>query len=96
MCVFLKPGHSSPLIQLNVRGSLAGLTMMLSTEQPHSWSSSSSSSSSFFNTYLFLGEGRWGIGRQRGTEDLKQALCSQADSSEPDVGLELTNHEIMT
>ena len=37
-----------------------------------------------------------GEGQGRRTEDLKQALCSQADSSQPDAGLKLTNHEIMT
>ena len=42
------------------------------------------------------GEHKLGRGRERGTEDLKWALCRQADSSEPDVGLELTNCEIMT
>ena len=31
-----------------------------------------------------------------GTEDGNRALCSHADSSEPDVGLKLTNSEIMT
>ena len=31
-----------------------------------------------------------------GAEDLKQALDSQADSSKPDVGLKLTNLELMT
>ena len=38
------------------------------------------------------GEGQ----REWGTADLKQALCGQADRSEPDVGLELTSCEIMT
>ena len=43
------------------------------------------------NMYLFLGEAERG-----GTEELKWALCSQANSSKPDAGLELTNCEIMT
>ena len=43
----------------------------------------------FFNVYLFLGE-RVGSG---GTENPKQV---HAVSSEPHVGLKLTNHEIMS
>ena len=50
----------------------------------------------FLNIYLFLGECKQGRGRERGTGDLKQALCWQADSSEPEVGLELMNYEIIT
>ena len=46
--------------------------------------------------YLCLGEREQGRGKDRGTEELKQSLSSQADSSEPDVGLELTNPEVMT
>ena len=45
----------------------------------------------FFNICLFLGECKQRRGRQRGTEDLRQALCWQADSNKPHVGLELMN-----
>ena len=37
-----------------------------------------------------------GRGGERGTEDRKWALHGQADSGKPDVGLEVTNGEIMT
>ena len=50
----------------------------------------------FFSFLLFLGEHKWGRRRERGTEDPKQALHWQAHSSGPDVGLKLTNCEIMT
>ena len=36
----------------------------------------------------------WGKGRERGRLRIQRGLCT--DSSEPDVGLELTNLEIMT
>ena len=41
-----------------------------------------------FNAYLLI---KWGRGREKGTEDPKQALCLQ-----PDVGLEVANREIVT
>ena len=39
-----------------------------------------------------MGEGQ----REREPEDLKQAPGSELSSTEPDVGLELTNYRIMT
>ena len=48
----------------------------------------------FFNIYLFGGECKQGRGRENGTEDLKQKLCSE--SSELDAGLELRNYDITT
>ena len=39
-------------------------------------------------------EHKWRRGRQRGGQRIQSRLC--ADSSEPDVGLKLTNREIMT
>ena len=50
----------------------------------------------FFNIYLFLGEHKSRGCRERGTEDPKWALHWQADSSGSNVGLECTNHKIMT
>ena len=50
----------------------------------------------FFNVYLFLRERQPGRGRERGEEDSKWARHWQADSSEPNVGLKLTNCQIMT
>ena len=50
----------------------------------------------FFLKAFYFGEREheWGEGeRERGTEDLEQ-LC--ADSREPNAGLKLKNHEIMT
>ena len=41
--------------------------------------------------FVFLGEHKQGRGREKGIGDLKWA-----DSSEPDVGFELPNREIMT
>ena len=35
-----------------------------------------------------------GMGRERGRQRIPSRLC--ADSKEPNTGLELTNHEIMT
>ena len=53
----------------------------------------------FFNVYLFLRqrdtEHEWGRGRKRGRQNLKQTRL-RAVSTEPDMGLELMNHEIMT
>ena len=52
-----------------------------------------------FNIYLFLRD-RAQVGkgqRERGTQNLKQALDSKLTvSTEPNAGLELTNHEIIT
>ena len=59
---------------------------------------------SIFNVYSFLREregerqdvnGR-GAERERETQNPKQALGSEAVSTEPDARLELVNHEIMT
>ena len=47
----------------------------------------------FFNVNLFLIECMQGRGRKRGTEDPSGL---RVGSNEPDVGLKLTNHEIMT
>ena len=48
----------------------------------------------FFNVYLFLREREtkceWGRGRERGRHNAKQAQV------EPDVGLKLMNHKIVT
>ena len=48
----------------------------------------------FKNMYLFLGGCKLEKGRERGTEGIGSGLG--ADSSEPDVGPELTDQEIMT
>ena len=49
----------------------------------------------FFYVYLFLREGaRAGEVQREGGQKVQSGLC--ADSREPDVGLELMNHEIMT
>ena len=49
----------------------------------------------FFNVYLFLRERAWaGEGQRKRGQRIQSRLC--ADSSEPNVGLELTNCEIMT
>ena len=50
----------------------------------------------FFNIYLFLREHKRGKGTERRTEDPKWALCGPSDSREPNVGLKLTNRDIMT
>ena len=55
----------------------------------------------FFNVYLFLRqretECKRGRGREReGDTESETASRLQADSTEPDVGLEHTNREIMT
>ena len=50
----------------------------------------------FFNIYFFFGRVQAGQGQREGADDLKQSLCWQADSSEPDVGFEPMNREIMT
>ena len=50
----------------------------------------------FVNIYVFWGEHKQGRGNERETEDPKCALHWQADNGEPNVGLKLTNHEIMT
>ena len=41
-------------------------------------------------------EHEWGRRRERETQKLKQAPGSELFSTEPDVGLELTDREIMT
>ena len=51
--------------------------------------------SNFFIIYLFLRDRETEHERERGREKKMQNL-KQADSSEPDVGLELTNREFMT
>ena len=48
----------------------------------------------FFNVDLFLRQRRRGVGAKRGGQKIQSGLCT--DSSKPDMGLELTNHEIMT
>ena len=48
----------------------------------------------FFLTFIFDGEHELGRGRERAGERTPSGL--HADSSEPDAGLKLTNHEIMT
>ena len=50
----------------------------------------------FFNVYLFLRERehKWGRDRERDIHRISSRL--QAVSAEPDVGLELTDLEIMT
>ena len=52
----------------------------------------------FLKIYLFLRERvhvhEWGVGRQGGRERIPNKLCT--DSAEPDMGLELSNHEVMT
>ena len=53
----------------------------------------------FFNVYLFLREEtecQWGRGRERGDLESEAGSRLQAISTEPDVGLEPMNHEIMT
>ena len=55
----------------------------------------------FFNVYLFLRETETecerGKGREKGRQNTEQAPGSeQAVSTEPEVGLEPTNREIMT
>ena len=47
----------------------------------------------FLNFYLFLRKSGGG-GREREGQRIQSGLC--ADSRQPDVGLELTNHEITT
>ena len=52
---------------------------------------------SFLNIYLFFEKERQpeqGSGRERGRESIPSGLC--AVRAEPDVGLELTKHEITT
>ena len=53
----------------------------------------------FFNVYLFLRERKrqclWGRGREGDTES-EAGSRFRALSTEPNVGLELTNHEIVT
>ena len=44
--------------------------------------------------YLFLRECEQGRGRERKRERISSRLCTV--STEPDVGLGLTNHKIMT
>ena len=47
----------------------------------------------FFNVYLFILRKReQERGRKRGRQRIPNRLCR----AEPDIGLELTNHEIMT
>ena len=51
----------------------------------------------FFNVYLFILKERvfeQGRGTEMGRERIPSRLC--AVSTEPDAGLDLTNHEIMT
>ena len=54
----------------------------------------------FFNVYSFLRDREtgpeWGRGRERETQNLKQASRLCAVSIQPDGGLEPTNCEIMT
>ena len=54
----------------------------------------------FQRFYLFLGqretEHEWGRGRERGRHRIGNRLQARAISPEPDAGLELTDHEIVT
>ena len=54
----------------------------------------------FFNLYLFLKEreteGEWGGAEREGDTESETGSRLRAISPEPDTGLELTDHEIMT
>ena len=48
----------------------------------------------FFNLFILESQSKWGRGRERRRERIPSGFCTA--STEPDVGLELSNHEIMT
>ena len=48
----------------------------------------------YFFKFIYLREREWGRGRERGRERIPSRF--HAVSAEPNVGLELTNREIMT
>ena len=47
-----------------------------------------------FLMFTFERKSEWGKGKERGERRIQSRLC--ADSSKPDAGLKLTNHEIVT